>query len=67
MPNKYVLMLAMVIVLMLALLSQADASEGKKVRLCDARGAPCVTITLPPRGKCREFWGYWICHGRPKK
>ena len=68
MPNRWTLLLAVIIVLVLALASTADArgKGGKKVRLCELRG-PCLVVTLPAPGQCRDIFGYWICHGRPRR
>lgn len=63
-PKWYTLAIALCIVMMLAVIANA---KGKKVKLCELRGSPCVVVTLPGPKQCRDVFGYWICYGRPRK
>lgn len=65
MPHWSTLAIAIGLILMLSVIASAHAG-GKKVRLCELRG-PCVVVTMPGPNQCRDIFGYWVCHGRPRK
>lgn len=63
MPKWYTWAAAIILILMISVVANAN---GKKVRLCELRG-PCVVVTMPGPNQCRDIFGYWVCHGRPRK